>query len=147
MRLITWISVGLTAMVLAGCSTPKAQVGLTGDNQLTPCPDSPNCVNSMPTTNGEHAIAPLATPANMSAPIKTLARIIRRENNTHIVTQTENYLHATYTSNIMGFVDDLELLKQEDSIAVRSASRTGYSDFGVNRKRVEALRTKLANAQ
>ena len=62
-----------------------------------------------------------------------------------IVTQTDNYLHAECSSAFFGFVDDIELhLRPEQNlIAVRSAARLGRSDFGVNRKRVENLRSLL----
>jgi uncharacterized protein (DUF1499 family) len=65
---------------------------------------------------------------------------------TRIVTDAEGYLHAECRSALLGFVDDLELhLRPADAqIAVRSASRLGYSDMGVNRRRVEALRAALA---
>jgi uncharacterized protein (DUF1499 family) len=65
---------------------------------------------------------------------------------TQIVSESKGYLHAECRSGVFGFVDDLELhlRPQSDSIAVRSASRLGYSDFGVNRKRVESLRAALA---
>ena len=65
---------------------------------------------------------------------------------TRIVTDTNDYLHAECKSRFFGFVDDLELqLRPEDGIiAVRSASRVGYSDLGANRKRVEDLRESLS---
>ena len=64
---------------------------------------------------------------------------------TQIVSDTGSYLHAEWTSETFGFVDDLELQLQPDrsQIAVRSASRIGYSDLGVNRRRVEQLREAL----
>jgi uncharacterized protein (DUF1499 family) len=64
---------------------------------------------------------------------------------TRIVTETADYLHAECRSALLGFVDDLELHLRPDEgiIAVRSASRLGYSDLGVNRRRVEGLRTSL----
>ena len=64
---------------------------------------------------------------------------------THIVKETSTYLHAECQSALWGFVDDLELdlRAAEKTIAVRSASRLGYSDFGVNRSRIEALRAEL----
>jgi uncharacterized protein (DUF1499 family) len=57
-----------------------------------------------------------------------------------------DYLHAECASAVFGFVDDLELQLRasEGRIAVRSASRLGRSDLGVNRRRVEALRSELA---
>lgn len=62
-----------------------------------------------------------------------------------IITQDQDYLHAECRSAVFGFVDDLELHLRPDTkiIAVRSAARLGYSDFGVNHKRVEELRFNL----
>ncbi len=64
----------------------------------------------------------------------------------HIVTDSADYLHAECESTVFGFVDDVELHLRsvEGVIAVRSASRLGYSDLGVNRRRVERLRAMLA---
>ena len=71
---------------------------------------------------------------------------IRDRPRTEIVASSPGYLHAECTSALMGYVDDLELhMRPSDGvIAVRSASRIGYGDMGVNRKRVEDLRTDLA---
>lgn len=64
---------------------------------------------------------------------------------TNIVTETDNYFHAEFKSALMGFVDDSEFYhdEREDVIHVRSASRVGYSDFGVNRRRVESIRERF----
>ncbi|MDP2172040.1 MAG: DUF1499 domain-containing protein, partial [Rhodocyclaceae bacterium] len=64
---------------------------------------------------------------------------------TAIVTEQEDYLHAECRSAVLGFVDDLELHLRPGTtvVAVRSASRLGHSDFGVNRGRVEDLRAAL----
>ena len=66
-----------------------------------------------------------------------------------MVSESPGYLHVECRSKIFGFVDDLEFQLQaaQGLIAVRSASRTGYYDFGVNRRRVEALRAALRAAQ
>jgi uncharacterized protein (DUF1499 family) len=65
-----------------------------------------------------------------------------------IVKTTDRYLHAECKSRLFGFVDDLELQLDREAgvIAIRSASRVGYSDLGVNRRRVETLRQKLKEA-
>jgi uncharacterized protein (DUF1499 family) len=62
------------------------------------------------------------------------------------IASTDNYLYAEFTTPIMRFVDDVEFLLDKDAkvIHVRSASRLGESDLGVNRKRIETLRTKLS---
>jgi uncharacterized protein (DUF1499 family) len=83
------------------------------------------------------ADAPRAWPA-LRAAVAALPR-------TRIVKETAGYLHAECRSALLGFVDDLELELRpaEGKVAVRSASRTGWSDLGVNRRRVEGLRAAL----
>ena len=65
--------------------------------------------------------------------------------NAAIISQEDNYLHATFTSKLFRFVDDVELLLDGDKVHVRSVSRVGYSDLGANRKRVEAIRAALSS--
>ena len=119
----------------------------TRTNRLAPCPASPNCVAS-DAPDGDHAIAPLAlaAPADeaWSAARAALAALPR----TRIVAETDDYLHAECSSALFRFVDDIELqlISAEGIIAVRSASRVGYGDMGVNRRRVEDLRESLARS-
>ena len=70
---------------------------------------------------------------------------VARMPRTRIVAEADGYLHAECESRLLGFVDDLELHLRPDQgvVAVRSASRLGYSDMGVNRARVESLRSEL----
>ena len=114
------------------------------DHKLSPCPNTPNCVSSQ-SSEAEHSIEPLlynSTPAEAMAALKTALQSLKK---TQIITENKNYLYAEFTSAIMGFVDDVEFYLDEDAkvIHVRSASRLGKSDLGVNRKRIESLRTKL----
>lgn len=113
------------------------------DGKLAPCPNTPNCVSSH--SDAEHSINPLtynSTPAKALADLKTVIQDMKK---TKIITENENYLYAEFTSAIMGFVDDVEFYLDKDAkvIHVRSASRLGKSDLGVNRKRIETIRTKL----
>ena len=64
---------------------------------------------------------------------------------TTIIEETDNYLYAEFKSKLMGFVDDVEFYRDTEAnvVHVRSASRLGQSDAGVNRKRVEEIRSKL----
>ena len=122
-----------------GCSgTRPADLGIK-DGRLRPCPDSPNCVSSMPGEDTEHSVAPL------SASLAEVRQALQGMERVTIVTDNETYLHAEFTSQIMGFVDDVEFTvdANESVVHVRSASRLGYSDMGVNRKRVETLRALL----
>ena len=116
------------------------------DGRLASCPNTPNCVNSQDT--GRSTVAPLAfndSPASAFARLKQIVASLPR---TRIVEATDSYLHAEVKSRIFGFVDDVEFLV--DPLAaqmhVRSASRIGYSDFGVNRARVEAIRARFASS-
>ncbi|AFY78529.1 hypothetical protein Ple7327_3310 [Pleurocapsa sp. PCC 7327] len=109
------------------------------DGKLAPCPGSPNCVNSQ-SQDPKSKIDPLPPVA-----IADLRKVIESMERTTIIEQTDNYLYAEFKSKLMGFVDDVEfyLDSNENVIHVRSASRLGQSDLGVNRKRVEEIRAKL----
>ena len=111
--------------------------------KLAPCPSRPNCVSS--DAGDSHPVAPLALAMPPEEAWRLVRQVIEEQTRTRIVTQTDHSLHAECRSRIFRFVDDLELRLRaaEGIIAVRSASRLGYSDLGVNRKRVEALRAKL----
>ncbi|HSA78911.1 MAG TPA: DUF1499 domain-containing protein [Nitrospirota bacterium] len=125
-----------------GCTGGRpANLGVS-DGRLAPCPSSPNCVSSQSTDN-EHAVEPFLYSSSTPEAIAGLRKIILQMKRTKIVSETNNYLHAEFASAIWRFVDDVEFSFDDHAklIQVRSASRLGYSDFGVNRKRVEAIRT------
>lgn len=96
----------------------------------------PNAVSSEAGVQPERAVAPL------QASFKDVADAIEATGGT-ITSRTESYLSATYMSRIFKFVDDVEVRSEGDICHIRSASRVGYSDNGVNRKRVEKIRTYL----
>jgi uncharacterized protein (DUF1499 family) len=112
--------------------------------QLTPCPGTPNCVNSQ-SKDAQHSIEPLTYNSTPQEAIATLKTVIESLERTKIITETENYLYAEFATKLMGFVDDVEFLVDNNAkvIHVRSASRLGQSDLGVNRKRIETIRAKL----
>jgi uncharacterized protein (DUF1499 family) len=147
MHLRSLVSLAGTLLFASCAGTRPANLGITATG-FAPCPSSPNCVSSE-ATDESHAVHPfrLIVPAadgwrDAKAAVAALPR-------TKIVTETKDYLHAECSSALLGFVDDLELhLHVEDgTIAVRSASRLGYSDMGVNRGRVEELRSALQRAK
>lgn len=110
------------------------------DGKLAPCPKTPNCVNSQAQNDPQHQIDPL--PFVSIAEIKQVVESMER---TTIIAESENYLYAEFKTKLMGFVDDVEFYRDEAAqvVHVRSASRLGQSDLGVNRKRVEEIRAKL----
>src|SRR5262245_14595516 len=141
---LIFILVVVLIVPLFSCSGSRPTTLGVKESRLAPCPSSPNCVSS-DAQDGSH-FAPafqLAVPATDAwrAGRATVANLPRIK----IITETADYLHAECSSTFFGFVDDLELhLRPEKNIiAVRSAARLGYSDLGVNRKRVEKLRALL----
>jgi uncharacterized protein (DUF1499 family) len=120
------------------------------DGRLAPCRPTPNCVSSFadPVADPGHHVAALRPRGDAAAGLAALADWIAATERVAIVRRDAEYLRAEYTSRVLGFVDDLELALDRASnvIQVRSASRVGRSDFGVNRARVEALRVKLAES-
>lgn len=126
------------------CSTvPKMKHGGTG-RELLPCPKSPNCVSSL-SEDESHYVKPLAYEVTVEKAKQKLIGVISSMKRSEIVTAEDNYLHATFFSFLFRFVDDVEFYFDDDRkiIHVRSASRTGYSDLGVNRKRVEEIRKRF----
>lgn len=109
------------------------------DGKLAACPGTPNCVNSQ-SEDGKSKIEPLPGVA-----IAKIKQVVERMEKTTIIEETDNYLYAEFKSNLMGFVDDVEFYLDSGAnlVHVRSASRLGKSDAGVNRKRVEEIRSKL----
>lgn len=132
-------------VVAAGCpGTRPTNLGANG-GMLAPCPASPNCVNDRATDDG-HRIAPLTYAGPRADAMAKLAAIVEATPRARIVSRTDDYLNAEYTSALWRFVDDVEFLFDPDgrTIHVRSASRVGYGDLGVNRKRIEDVRERLA---
>ena len=115
------------------------------EGHLKPVPDTPNAVSSQ-TQSPTHAIAPLAYRTSREAALAALARIVAAMPGASVLVQEADYLYSEFESAWMGFVDDVEfhLPAGERVIHVRSASRLGRSDLGVNRRRVEAIRARLA---
>ncbi len=118
------------------------------NGKLAPCPNSPNCVSSQSSDVG-HSIAPLTYSSSPEQAIAKLKSVINSLPRTKIITENKDYLYAEFKSALMGFVDDVEfyLDRKAKVIQVRSASRLGQSDLGVNRKRIETIRTKLAEVK
>ncbi|MEH2324864.1 MAG: DUF1499 domain-containing protein [Nostoc sp.] len=114
------------------------------NGKLAPCPNSPNCVSSQ-SADASHKIAPLIFTSTTEEAISNLKQIIESLPRTKIITESQDYLYAEFKSALLGFVDDVEfyLDRNANVIQVRSASRLGQSDLGVNGQRIETIRAKL----
>ncbi len=126
------------------CASSRGHGAGLVEGRLRPCPKSPNCVCSEEEAKSSH-IAPIRFAGDPAAAWCALKDEVTATGG-EIVTEQEAYLHATFRTRIFRFVDDLEcrLDREAGVIHVRSASRLGWSDLGVNRRRVEALRERFS---
>jgi uncharacterized protein (DUF1499 family) len=135
MTLLTFLTLGLRA--------PRpANLGVR-NGHLAPCPNSPNCVSSQ-SDEPQHRIEPLRYTGTQAGARAHLKKVLGELPRAKVITETDTYLHAEFTSAIFRFVDDAEFYFDTTNqvIHVRSASRVGHSDMGVNRKRIETIRQK-----
>jgi uncharacterized protein (DUF1499 family) len=114
------------------------------DGKLAACPSSPNCVNSQ-ADDRQHGIDPLAFSGDAVIAMQKLAGVVAAIPRTQVIQSRADYLYVEFSTPLMGFVDDVEFYCDGKAIQVRSASRLGYSDLGVNRKRIEAIRAAFRN--
>ncbi|MDZ7957748.1 MAG: DUF1499 domain-containing protein [Aulosira sp. DedQUE10] len=114
------------------------------NGKLVSCPNTPNCISSQ-SSDAAHQIAPLTFTSTPEQAIANLKSIIESLPRTQIITESPDYLYAEFKSALLGFVDDVEfyLDRNANVIQVRSASRLGKSDLGVNRQRIETIRAKF----
>ncbi len=147
--IVLWIGLAVAALVMGAFASLVIRNALAArptdlglvDGRLRPCPASPNCVCSQD-ADAMHAIEPLTYSGTAAEAIERLKAAILRMPRTKIVADTGDYLHVEFTTRLMRYVDDVEFAvdHQQKVIHCRSASRIGYSDLGVNRQRIEAIR-------
>ena len=119
------------------------------DGRLAAPKRTPNCVSSQADpADAEHYIAPIPFKGDASAAMAAVRKAVDGMTGSTVIRQEGNYLYAEFRTRLMRFVDDVEFTYDEKAgvIHVRSASRLGRRDFGVNRARVEALRSRIAGA-
>ena len=140
--IVLLVIIALFALVYRSHS---GEAGGLVEGRLQQCPDTPNCVNSEFVSDAEHYIEPLVYAAGDEARVLPRLKAIIGEMGGNIQVDKNDYLAATFTSPVFRFVDDLELRIDTDQkrIHLRSASRVGRSDFGVNRKRLERLKNSF----
>ena len=129
----------------------KTQLPVGGANmvskatdKLRPCPATPNCVSSL-AGDQKHFIEPISYEGESAVAQQELLGVLKSFKRVRMVRVEEGYIHAEFVSSIFRFVDDVEFYfdSSRKLIQVRSASRTGYSDLGVNRRRIEAIREQF----
>ena len=154
--IVAWLLLAVAAVWVAArlgafSGHPPDNLGLR-DGKLNPPSMTPNSVSSQAALWPEHpqrdyaAIAPLPLQGDAPATIARLAALIEAMDGARIVLRRPDYLYAQFTTKLMRFVDDTEFWVDPAAgmVQVRSASRVGRGDLGVNRARIEALRAALA---
>ncbi|MCH2157371.1 MAG: DUF1499 domain-containing protein [Oleiphilaceae bacterium] len=133
-----------STLIMSACTgTRPKQLG-EAQASLQVCPSSPNCVSSLKDEDKDHFIESISY-TNKPSTHEALVKAINSDESAELVVKTDQYIYAEYTSAIMRYVDDVEFLFDDNQqrIHVRSASRLGHSDFGVNRDRIEQIRSQL----
>lgn len=138
------------AWFLSGCAgTPvPPEVGIKNPGKIpvaAPPPDSPNCISSYvsPEEDSRHGALPIGRSGKDAAEAQnTIRNILQSEERMEILGDIPGYIHVVHYSALWKFPDDVEFWFPEgqDVIHFRSASRLGYGDLGVNRKRMERIR-------
>ncbi len=120
----------------------KSTAGQIQNGKLSPCPNKPNCVSTSGPKN--HKVEPISYNETLSQ--ERINEVIKKMGG-EILSKDEKYTHAEFTSKLFRFKDDFEVINNpEDKILqVRSASRVGHSDLGVNRKRYEKFKSLILN--
>jgi len=124
----------------------RPKLGVTAEGSLQPVDDKPQNSVSSQTSIEANKIAPLATGDDPQRAFQVLGNLLETFKGSSILEKTDTYIRAEFETPTLRFVDDVEFLLAADQqkIHVRSASRLGRKDFGVNRKRIEAIRSELA---
>jgi uncharacterized protein (DUF1499 family) len=133
----------MMAVILTSTFCKSVEIIGLSEGKLAPCPDSPNCVLTQ-SEEKRHAMKPLPYLRTREASREKILRILKDMKRTEIVKITESYIHAECRTALFHFVDDVEFFLDETTRIVhfRSASRVGYYDFGLNRRRMKRISEK-----
>lgn len=134
------------SFLLSACSGSRPNDLGIKDGKLNPCPNKPNCVNSQASSEDrEHSIQPISYIGSRTDEESRIKSVVASMPRTRLIKEETGYLYFEFTSLLMRYVDDVEFYLDDTTklIHIRSASRLGHSDLGVNRKRMEAIRKGL----
>ena len=163
MLILKWFVIAVVVVVVVAVAagqlgflqgTPPADLGVR-EGRLKPPSMTENSVTSQAALYPDHPqrkyadIAPLALKGGGPATIARIKAIVEGMDGAKVVKSEPGYLYAQFTTRLMRYVDDVEFWfdPAANVIQVRSASRVGRGDLGVNRKRVEAVRAALEAAK
>ena len=140
------IFTGVTVIIFVfsrGLAGEPDNLGLK-NQMLSPCPATPNCVSSQE-KNSKKRIQPIIIEDSIEQAKERIYKVINSMRGTRIITQEDFYWHVEFTTQPLRFIDDVEFYFEgsQSLIHLRSASRSGYWDLGVNRRRMETIRSKF----
>lgn len=132
--------------LLFSCGTPRG-LGVSPDGKLKSVPKSPNCVSSQAEPDDRTHYMPAWDYADLNEAFRKIEQCIIDFGNTTVIKADSNYIHVVFVTGWMKWNDDVEFYFNENSkqIHFRSASRIGYSDHQVNRKRMKRLKEMFYN--
>ncbi len=162
MLIVKWLVIAVLLLVVVAVAagqlgflqgTAPADLGVR-DGKLKPPSMTENSVTSQAALYPDHPqrksadIAPLPLKGDGPATLARIKAVVEGMDGAKVVKSEPGYLYAQFTTKLMKFVDDVEFWfdPAANAIQVRSASRVGRGDMGVNRKRIEAVRSALAAA-
>ncbi|MDQ3186023.1 MAG: DUF1499 domain-containing protein [Pseudomonadota bacterium] len=162
MAIIKWLLIVVVFIVIAGVAagqlgllkgTPPTDLGVH-EGKLRPPSKTPNSVSSQASLYPDHpqrdyaSIAPLPLKDDAASTLARIGAIVEAMDGAKIVKREPDYLYAQFTTRIMKYVDDAEFWADPAAgvIQVRSSSRLGSGDLGVNRKRIEVIRQQLGSS-
>ncbi|MGR5146768.1 DUF1499 domain-containing protein [Photobacterium alginatilyticum] len=136
----------LPSLVLAGCSNADNEALVFSDRSLESCGEKPNCVSTIDSRPDFYLSAFRLNQQGINN-WEAIQKIALSLPGASLGQQNEHYIRVECRSKFFGFVDDFEVRLDGGKLIVRSESRTGYSDFGVNRERADLFRSRLADAK
>lgn len=141
-----FLGIGIVGLASVSWFAKKPEsLGVTEQGTLHPCGGKPNCVCTFE-ERASHSIDPLSSiDGAEQAVLRIIQDVIEAMPDAKLVDMRQDYLHFEFRSRMFRFVDDVEILwnRQTGTVHFRSASRSGHSDLGVNRKRVERIKRSL----
>jgi len=163
MLILKWFVIAVVLLIVVAIAvgqlgflqgTPPADLGVR-DGKLKPPSMTENSVTSQAALYPDHPqrkyadIAPLPVKGEGPAALAKIKAIVEGMEGAKVIKSEPGYLYAQFTTRLMKYVDDVEFWYDPSAkvIQVRSASRVGRGDLGVNRKRIEAVRAALEAAK
>lgn len=143
-------AMAILAVLMSSCTATTAMKRSPGlsKGKLQKCPSSPNCVCSEYRQDKKHYTEPISFNDTYNPDMVIgKAKTVILEMGGEIKSMEEMYMAAIFKSSVFRFIDDFEVRIDMGKrlLHIRSASRTGYSDLGVNRRRVKRFKKKFAD--